>query len=460
MKKTIKSTLLASVFAATCLNGCSKGYFGDNASECLDKVVNYAIEQLEEEEEIHLSSKFYSIFGTNIIKVEQLMNIEELSLELDSNTLPEELSWLNYCIRLKKLTITIHNGDSLKDIHYLPNLESLTILSNNEEDSTYLSKKNCSFLERSRHLKDLTIGDVNVEKGLIEPLKQLDTLHFATENDYIACNYHLDYTKMTSLKHLIINRPTSFAIHMNKKELNELENHQVSIETPTEDGIKNINSYFNDINLYFMNIVSSEKLDQLKTDEAKIKAIIAYIVSNKDYDEEIKKFGNTGHAKNDFYKDGFAYAALKQPNNICGNFAALFTALANQVGIESYVIGNNVHAKNLVKVDHDYYELDVTHINSLYPENESIYPFFIFLSSRLKAVNSIEDSDPKISNYLLANNYLFRFYNTNEVVKYLAAIGTIDILFAYHMYQKEKAFREYERKMIMKKYIKQMKKSR
>ncbi len=460
MKKTIKSTILASVLAATCLNGCSKGYFGDEASEYLDHTINYAIDQLEEDREIHLSSKFYSLFGKNIIKVEQLMNIEELSLELDSRTLPEELSWLNYCIHLKKLSITIHNGDSLKAIHYLPNLESLTILSNNEEDSTFISKKNCSFLERSRHLKDLTIGDVNVERGLIEPLKQLDTLHFATENDYIACNYNLDYTKMTSLNHLIINRPTSFAIHMSKKEVDALMNSPVSIETPTEDGLKNINHYIYNINSHFIDIISNEEFRKLKTDEEKVKTIISYIVSNKFYDEEIKEFGNTGHAKSDFYKDGFAYGALKQSNNICGNFAALFTALAYQIGIESYVIGDIIHAKNLVKIDHDYYELDVTSINSLYPEENKVSPFFINLASHVKPIHKVEDSDPKISEYLIDNNYLFRLNNTNEFVKYLAVIGTFDILFAYHMYKKEKEFREYERKMIMKKYLKQMKKSR
>lgn len=98
-----------------------------------------------------------------------------------------------------------------------------------------------------------------------------------------------------------------------------------------------------------------KKLDVSKmTDYGKAKAIHDYIVSNVEYDSDLKKFS--------------AYDALFKKSTVCNGYALLFYKMALKAGLEcKYITGIGVtdnqqtnHAWNIVKLNKKWYLVDVT----------------------------------------------------------------------------------------------------
>lgn len=83
--------------------------------------------------------------------------------------------------------------------------------------------------------------------------------------------------------------------------------------------------------------------------------IIKYMVENIDY--AVDRYYNNKIS----YEDGTAYGALVTKECVCSGYAHGFRLLALRCGLESYVVQNENHAWNIIRLDDgNYYHLDVT----------------------------------------------------------------------------------------------------
>lgn len=107
-------------------------------------------------------------------------------------------------------------------------------------------------------------------------------------------------------------------------------------------------------------IISSLRLDG-KTEEQKVRAVYDYIYGNVEYDRI--------HRKNEHYRlKSTAYAALVNGCAVCQGYAVLTYRLLREAGLDARVItgtavkssGTEYHAWNIVRVDGEYYNIDIT----------------------------------------------------------------------------------------------------
>lgn len=91
-----------------------------------------------------------------------------------------------------------------------------------------------------------------------------------------------------------------------------------------------------------------------------------------------------------------AYGALVQNEAVCDGYAKAFSLLLEQVGIESTIIsgktGNIAHAWNVVKLDNEWYHVDVT--SDTVEDNNKQYlmhKYFNITDKEIKQTHSIDD---------------------------------------------------------------------
>ena len=91
-----------------------------------------------------------------------------------------------------------------------------------------------------------------------------------------------------------------------------------------------------------------------------------------------------------FYENGFLYGALEMDSAICGNYAALLTALCRRVGINSYCLCNSEHAWNMVEIDDNNYFTDSTLLDNNYI-SVTIKGLFVDKNEEISMLEAIEE---------------------------------------------------------------------
>ncbi|MBQ3308088.1 MAG: hypothetical protein IJG68_07870 [Bacilli bacterium] len=457
MKRDIKSTVLAALVSGTCLYGSTNANITDSvANELLDYKEPTKI--YSSSDVVFIPEQFRSHFlNTHLVTVEELMKLESLDINVDSSVKDEDLAWLNYCINLRDLTIHTTNCDALKGIKDLPKLQHLTLIADNIDYNSYLSKENCNFIEKSKDLEILDVGNYNIDPKLVESLKQVDTLVLNAQSDAIVSNYNFDYNKLSSLKHIIVNRPGSFVIHLDQNDLNQLKNNGVSIETNLKGNNEDISGYLTDINDSLSSIINLYHFDQYDNDEDKVKAVLAYIINKNQYDYSNIESSNS-IIRNLYYQDGFLYGAISSNNIICGNYSALVSAFLQRLGVENYLIVENRHAYNVVKIGSYFQYVDATlldylsgndnlssndiSLNRIYTDLNDIHPLaanYIQTDNYIQPNNYIQSS-----NYIQPDASIIRFPSVDFFYGVLGAAGLVDVYFAFKI--KNEMKKEKERK--------------
>ena len=268
-----------------------------------------------------------------------------------------DMSWLNYCSGLEKLDISSELLNYMGDVVFLDNLKSFSTSSSllyDWEDCVNFEK--CGFLNNSNNLDEVRIT------GYYYP-EQVYNLKAKRLVLDVGNVHTIDYTKLNSdyLKELVINgAPYDVAMNLSNADIDFLEKNGVSISFGQVDGttmekVREINDKL-DI------IVESLGLDENATDEEKVRAVLIYVLSNLEYDDyasECQEKGiNFDHEP--FYQGGELYGALERDTHICGNYAALTSALLSRVGVNDYYVTSDSHAWNLVEVDGEWYYFDST----------------------------------------------------------------------------------------------------
>ena len=422
MKRNLKSTVLATLVAGTFLYGCAKANVDENTiTEIFDR--NEPTKSYSSDDAVLIPEQFRSQFlYSSLVTVEELMKLESLDITVDSNLKDSDLAWLNYCTNLKDLTIHTTNCDALKGIKYLPKLTNLNLVADTVDYNTYLTKDNCKFMSNSKYLDTVTIGNYSIEPTLIESLKQVNTLVLNANNDTIVSNYNFDYNKLTSLKHLIVNRPGSFVIHMDQKDVDRLKSNGVTIETNINGGIGDITEYLTGVNKDLDNIMNLYQFNRRDSKEDQVKSVLSYVLNRNEYD-----FTNIDEDKatiqNIYYQDGFLYGALYGNNIICGNYSALVSALLHRLGIENYLAVDNNHAYNIVNINGKVYYVDST-VLDIKLGHDTISKYDIPLDKKVVDVDTI---NPIAANYLRSKNYVNGFLASDGIYALIAGAGVIDI---------------------------------
>ncbi len=300
---------------------------------------------------------------TEIITKEYLESLTSINLSCFDLYDPNYLLWLNYCVNLESLNILVFNDDILKGVLNLPNLKNLSI--SNFGDSSITLDRTSSGLLTSDTLEYLKLTNLNVEKGLLEHLSQLKTLDISDNDDFVLLNYDIDFSKLNNLENLIISNPYSLIARMSTEEY----------ETLLDSGVNIVDSFGKDQRPTVRKIVNKidrilDKIDlsKAKTEEDKFKIVLSFVLDNFEYNNDIDNKIKNHEAKmddiNPFYDNGYLNAALNNDTQICGNYAALVTALCDRLNIGTFVTVSNTHAWNLVYLDGNYYYIDATIIDN------------------------------------------------------------------------------------------------
>ena len=107
----------------------------------------------------------------------------------------------------------------------------------------------------------------------------------------------------------------------------------------------------------------------------KIKAIHNYIINNTVYDKV--RLDNTNNPSN--YLSHTAYGVLISGKGICGGYSDAMAIFLNKLGLNNYKIASANHVWNYVKLDNNWYHLDLTWDDPVSTTGENILTHNFFL---------------------------------------------------------------------------------
>lgn len=274
------------------------------------------------------------------------------------------LEWLNYCDNIETLEFYFRtdNTEMFKNIISIKNLKNIRFYNSDYSITLTLNEDDFSFLKKCSKLESLKITGMDIPKGFIENLSNLKTLYLSSI-DYD--NVDVDLSKLTFLDELSFGGGVyDVAIKLNSEEYKTLVKNGVAIEIYNDEDNKKLE----DINSRLDSIIETLDVDKDSSDQEKLDAILIYVLENLSYDKEVASEVATtadGNRSNDalvksFYKEGDLYGALEKDTAICGNYAALVSALSDRLDLNTYYITSYNHAWNLVSVEGIYYYVDAT----------------------------------------------------------------------------------------------------
>lgn len=290
-----------------------------------------------------------------------LSNLLYMSLMIEEDT---DLSWLKYATNLEEIMLSygekVNSMDTISTISGLNKLKKASIYSYKEFDE--VNKVSYSFLKDAKNLKELDLNGVYVDNDFIESLTSLEVLRIGDN----IINFDIDFSKLPNLKEVEFYNLNEYdvATYLDDYTIRLLEDRGVCITTSYVDLDKVV-----EINKELNKIVYSLGVTSMNSDKEKLNAILTYILDNLSYDEttyqNIQNSMKDDNLVNSFYTNGFLDGALNGDSAICGNYASLFQALANRLGMKSYFMVNDNHAWNLVSIDNEYYYVDPTYLEGV-----------------------------------------------------------------------------------------------
>lgn len=353
---------------------------------------------LEELEEIKNDYEFnfkneelYQIISQTLgpnFTVGDLRNIKTLTLDSLSNP---DLSDLKYLVNLNELTIKNSTID-LADLKYNQKLESLNI--------HFSSISNSSELPNSIHYLELVAINV-LDNNLYIPYNTIALRMFTTfftsftlknptsliqfEYDGYSILDLNDLSECCNLMNLFITKSPNIK---NAQVLSKLPS-LVMLELDDFAPI-----WLDKTTLYQLDCLDKEqketllsqikKLDKIAKSlvpyempaEDKVKSISLNVASRLEYDLSVSDGTELSEELATMYNTNPITCALTG-KGVCMNYACLFTALANRVGLDNYQDFSLDHTWNLVKIDDEYTGFDITNLDKEYAvlRNENNEPY-------------------------------------------------------------------------------------
>ncbi len=193
----------------------------------------------------------------------------------------------------------------------------------------------------------------------------------------------------------------------------------------------NRQKYVDELNAKIAEIVAGGR--QYTSTYDKVKYVHDYLATNVKYDYDALDDLDSSFRKTSTEQTLSVYGALVNGKTICGGYSESFYLLMNALGVECrYLQGyaGEYHAWNCLKIDGDYYYMDVTwddydtvtdSSDKVVCDNGIVYTYFCITSEDLAKTHT-PDSDfwsPNCTatdyNYFVKNGYYFNTYNFQTV---------------------------------------------
>ena len=345
--KKLEKFVISSLLTVSLLSGC---FCNVKAFDVSNEISSDMKEQID-----------YYIYEKGTYTSEILLNLKNLSLSIEENS---DMSWLNYCSNLEELFLTFRNDVNIQkcfgNLNNLNSLEKISLYSFKKYDE--FNENNFSFLKNCSNLKELSINSFYVDKSFIESFTNIEKIRIG----HNITNFNIDFDKFTNLKEIEFFEIDEYdlAIYLDDYTIKRLYDRGIVINT---NGI-NIEDVIN-INKDINQIISNLDINSSSTDIEKLNAILYFVLDSLKYDTTVNNNNLNGITDTNlisrFYNGGFLFGALNGDTAICGNYSALFQALAIRLGLESYFLINDFHAWNLVNINEEYYYVDTTFLDGI-----------------------------------------------------------------------------------------------
>lgn len=177
----------------------------------------------------------------------------------------------------------------------------------------------------------------------------------------------------------------------------------------------------------------------LDSDYEKVKLVHDMIIKNTAYDYESYEAGSNIDAESDAIVNT-AYGALVANRAMCGGYSRAFGHIMHKLGIESfYVTGvadGGAHAWNIIKLDGEYYHVDLTWDDADGEPCEILYSYFCVADDDIFKTHTIhpEFGDMHATsteyNYFVREGLFLEFYKFSEINE-MAKRYEGDVLFTF-----------------------------
>lgn len=379
-KSTIKSAILAVSLTMSIFESSNIAY----AKELANTGATYVKEVTKDfqSEEICFKNTELKEIITNIIGVpitiSKLNTITNLNIE---TTLKDtNLSDLKYLTNLSELIISNNYIDCsyLKDNLKLTNLVmKRCVIKNTSELPSSLrgfQAGSCTINDETLYLKEnictLALSSTDFKKIKLTNPEKLLTLYYSNyalldmkifEDCYNLQNITLRHCPNVTNAYILNN--FTKAQNMSLDEYAALW-----IDKETISNLNTINQELKDTILELideLDIITSQIITEDMNEEKKINSIIAYVLSEIEYDDKVKEPTEEGVFLSHYYNDYPLSTSLEGDYGVCVNYAVLFKALANRCGIDNYQPSSKTHTWNMVRLEGDlqYKAYDLTRLD-------------------------------------------------------------------------------------------------
>ena len=235
------------------------------------------------------------------------------------------------------------------------------------KNNTYANDKDYKFVQTT---KDFTPKNKKELLNIYYTVMAsgMNEFTFYCSNDYDDCIEDVDY------------------ISNNQKLLSHVNNF-----VPVFNAFKNIETNFDNrgkVTITIKHLYDDKKIDAINkkideitkeiitpdmNDEAKIKAVHDYIINHTKYDKD-KSDNNITN-----YDSNTAYGALIEGYAICGGYADSMKLFLDKFGIPNFKITSENHIWNVVYVNNDWYNLDLTWDDPVTSTGEDVLDYSYFL---------------------------------------------------------------------------------
>lgn len=314
-------------------------------------------------EKISTGYTFYPVFDDSRTvqgdqyTYEDLEHVEEALIYIHDNV---DYDFLNYMPNLKKLSIVDQSTmPKLQNIDGSRFPVGITIELQQLFGNSSFCEERYRFLKEIPQIGTLALGSSNssyvIDSSFLHEFQNIENLKLSL--DATSNFQYSDFHNFSSVE--LVGKPYDIAMYFSNEDLEKLEHGDIPFVCPNIDKVKSINNQITSI-VHGLNIPSDA------TDQEKLNAVLEYVLSTCQYDEDVAKDQNNNGGKNrerllsSFYQEGQMTAAFEKSTQVCGNYAALTATLCREVGLDAYFMNSFNHAWDAVKVGDYFYYVDPT----------------------------------------------------------------------------------------------------
>lgn len=267
---------------------------------------------------------------------------------------------LTNCKKLER--ISLGNNTELEDLNFLAGLESLKVLSFGNLPTNNLDALRSFEEEENSLCETFETDDKRIAKGgnnnLIHDISGINGLGIEVLN--ISLLYHISSEELYETVKTLPNLREIIGFEINSAEMCSEE----LIKYCEEHNIKHP---FTEKSLAIkseLKRIVRELITPDMNDFEKAKALSIYIIEHVEYDYDlIDEENETPETVRKGWGENLYYTVM-EGSGVCAGYAEFTQALFKEAGIECYNQETIGHAYNLVEIDGQYYQIDLTNLDS------------------------------------------------------------------------------------------------